>query len=66
MKNTCNFPINYTYSIEEPTAPVISRKDCKNELLEVEITLKAKQTAGEEVDRGGKVYYLACRSPSEP
>ena len=66
MKNTCNFPINYTYCIEQPSAPVISRKDCKNELLEVEVTLKAKQTAGEEVDRGGKVYYFACRSPSQP
>ena len=66
IKNTCRFPINYTYCIEDPREPVISVKDCKRELLEVEIEVKAKQTVGAEVDRGGKVYYFACRSPSEP
>lgn len=64
IENTCAFPINFVYCLENIRDGVISAKGCNSRPYEI-ISISARGTFGSETERGD-AYYFACMSPGIP
>lgn len=64
IENTCAFPINFVYCLENIRDGVTTVKGCNSRPYEI-VSIPSRGTFGSETDRGD-AYYFACMSPGVP